>query len=216
MPRPSVRFRVHSAPAALVTVAAVCGAPGAALAAPTRGHATSCHGALSRAATADEPNALSYLFSCNGRVGGYTIIVNRRDFDFETVDDFSPTASVLVPGVYPGGISPAETFSCQGAIPGAGFNCNGDAKAGELIAGTFDPSDPYCGGVAAGAKPGTPALPRAAVELVVSDDTGAQDGPFRLNLSPACRSPKKHTRPRSKGRGQSKGKSSKHRHNHAH
>jgi hypothetical protein len=61
--------------------------------------------------------------------------------------------------------------------------------------GSFDPIDPYCGGVPAGSKAGSVPEPQALVQLVVTNATGGQDGPFSLNLRPACAKPKpKHKR----------------------
>jgi hypothetical protein len=45
---------------------------------------------------------------------------------------------------------------------------------------------PYCKFLPAHAKPGTPAVPQAIVQLIVTDVTGAQDGPFDLTLKTRC------------------------------
>jgi hypothetical protein len=76
--------------------------------------------------------------------------------------------------------------------------------------GTFDPVDPYCANVPSGSPAGTRPEPTALVELVVTDTTGAEDGPFRLHLSGTCPvvhvvkpkpKPKKHkSKQRSAGR----------------
>jgi hypothetical protein len=54
------------------------------------------------------------------------------------------------------------------------------------VNGSVDPIDPYCKTLPAGAKPGTAAIPQASVSLVVTDVTGAQDGPFRIYYSQKC------------------------------
>jgi hypothetical protein len=52
--------------------------------------------------------------------------------------------------------------------------------------GTIDTARPYCKNFIWGQKPGTPAQPRALVQLLVTDTTGAQDGPFRLYYTGTC------------------------------
>jgi hypothetical protein len=163
---------------------------------------TSCHGGLTRAATSDEPNLLAYKFSCSNEITAYTVTVNRTLSDFSAADDFSTTATVVDAQ---GNLVPTESFGCEGTIPGAGFNCNGDATPGHFVEGTFDTSDPYCGGVPAGAPKGARPLPQALVQLIVSDKTGAENGPFRLNISPACPKPKvTHHKKKHKHKGKKK------------
>ena len=95
-----------------------------------------------------------------------------------------------------------ESFSCSGTIPGNGVNCN--AGAGGYMAapnwaeGTFDITDPYCPNIPKGSPAGTKPEPGAVVELVVSDTTGAEDGPFRLRLAGKC--PAVHVKPKSKSK----------------
>jgi hypothetical protein len=52
--------------------------------------------------------------------------------------------------------------------------------------GTFDTADPYCRNIPKGAPAGTKPEPAAVVRLVVTDSTGAEDGPFRLRLADKC------------------------------
>jgi len=83
--------------------------------------------------------------------------------------------------------------ACSGEIPGYGINCNAGA-GGSIVSpdwaeGTFDTTEPYCANIPPGSKPGTKPDPAAVVELVVSDTTGAEDGPFRLRLSGKCPAP---------------------------
>jgi hypothetical protein len=146
-----------------------------------------------------DPNLMAYHFRCDGPITAYTVVVNRTPFDLEVVDDFSTTANVTTAGV----IVPTESFGCEGTLPGNGTNCNGKADAYFDVSGTFDTTDPFCGGYAAGAKwPAKPA-PAAVAQLIVTDATGAQDGPFLLNATPACKpvkplpkpKPKKHKKP---------------------
>jgi hypothetical protein len=147
-----------------------------------------CYGALAGAPTADQPNLMNYQFKCDRRITAYTIIANRRPRDFDVIDNFSTTADVLDPS---GNIVPTQSFLCEGDLPGDGFNCNTGtfgSYAGALstIKGTLSLTDPYCKTLAANAVPGTYATPQATVQLVVTDVTGAQDGPFRLTPAGAC------------------------------
>jgi len=52
--------------------------------------------------------------------------------------------------------------------------------------GSFDLVQPYCAYLPAKAKPGTPAVPQAIVSVVVTDNSGAEDGPFYLSLASKC------------------------------
>lgn len=146
---------------------------------------TVCSGGLRNdpaASPTGDPNLTDYTFRCNGDITAYSLLINRTIGDFETMDDFSTTADVTTAGA----IVATESFNCEGLLPGLGINCNGKASAYHDISGTFDTSDPYCGGYAAGAK--WPAKPeaQAMVQLIVTDLTGAENGPFRLDVTPAC------------------------------
>lgn len=148
--------------------------------------AANCYGHLSKAPTTDEPNNLNYKFNCDHRITAYTLIVNRGRSDTETVDDFSTVALVVEPN---GDVDPSASFNCEGTLPGPGMNCNaggGHMSAWSYAEGSFDTTDPYCKSIPPGSPPGTRALPTALVQLVVTDTSGAQDGPFRLLLDSAC------------------------------
>jgi hypothetical protein len=170
--------------------AALCGvlASSAGAAAPTPESTTNCGGSLTpgKPTTAD-PNLLSYKFNCDYAISSYTLIVNRGLTDNPTVDDFSSTAGVFEDS---GIADPKEIFSCSATLPGYGINCNGGAggylTAPEFAEGTFDPTAPYCATIPAGSPAGTKPDRTAVVELVVTDATGAQDGPFRLHLDATC------------------------------
>jgi hypothetical protein len=162
-------------------------------AAPTPESTTSCGGTVNRLKpTLNDPNLLSYQFSCDWGITSYTLIVNRKPNDFSTIDDFSSSVSVFDPD---GNADPKEVFGCSGTIPGDGVNCN--AGAGGIMAapnvaeGQIDTTDPYCPFIPKGSPKGTKPQPGAVVQLVVSDTTGAEDGPFRLYLSGKCPSPAK-------------------------
>jgi hypothetical protein len=175
---------------------------------PTPESATICGGSLTKdpsaTPTSDDPNLIDYKFHCDGDITAYTLIANRRLWDFETMDDFSTTASVN--DAADQNIVSNQSFGCEGTLPGNGINCNAGAgglmSAWNNVHGTFDLTDPYCKNIPAGAKPGTYAEPQAMVQLIVTDTTGAEDGPFRINLSSPCPAvlnrvppaPKKHPR----------------------
>ena len=157
-------------------------------AATTPESATSCGGSLTWAKpTTNDPNLLAYKFRCDWGVSAYTLIVNRGLNDDTTVDDFSSSAGVF--DTLDNAVA-TESFGCAGTIPGNGVNCNAGAggylPAPDSAEGSFDTSDPYCANIPAGSPAGTQPEPTALVELVVTDTTGAEDGPFRLRLHGSC------------------------------
>ena len=157
-------------------------------AAPPPESTANCYGTLTPTPTSEEPNLLDYRFHCDSRITAYTVIVNRG-VSGETIDDFSPNANVFEPdGTTP---NSTTTWSCEGTVPSLSTNCNTGAQGAVMYAwdwadGTIDPIDPFCKNLPAGAKPGTPAEPKALVQLLVSDASGAQDGPFRLSYTGTC------------------------------
>ena len=72
-------------------------------------------------------------------------------------------------------VTAATTYTSLGCIP------NGDSVQGQIQLAA-----PYCAYIPKGSKAGTPRVPRAIVNLVVTDDSGAQDGPFELTPSFKC------------------------------
>ena len=174
--------------------------PAALAATPTPESATQCGGILKRAKpSADDPNQLSYKFTCDWGVSAYTLIVTRKPNDDATIDDFASSVSVLDPTGNP---LSTQSFGCFGGIPGNGINCN--AGAGGYMAapnwaeGTIDLTEPYCANIPKGSPAGTKPDPSAVVQLIVSDTTGAEDGPFRLRLSGKC--PAVHIKPKAKSK----------------
>ena len=157
--------------------------------------ATSCSGSLASDPTGkslDEPDLTDYSFYCDGGITAYSIVVDKVRSDQNNIDDYNPN-----PLVYTGGdlstVSTTESVNCGGAIPSNGIDCYsldgataGFIAPGDTIVGSVDLTDQYCAYLPKGAKPGTPAVPRATVELIVTDSTGAQDGPFELHPTKAC------------------------------
>jgi hypothetical protein len=197
---------------ALVTLAVallggvMVGQAAAATPLPTPESATTCGGSLTKAkATVDDPYLVNYKFNCDWGITGYTVIINRGNSD-ATVDDFASS-----PGVFDALDNPVSVaVSCSGTIPGDGVNCNAGAggfvAAPDFVEGTFDLTEPYCANIPKGSRPGTQPDPAAFVQLVVSDTTGAEDGPFRLRLNGTC--PVVHVvkpKPKAKTGGSKKG-----------
>lgn len=172
---------------------------------PVPGSTTHCGGVLTRAtATVDDPNQLAYKFNCDYSISSYTLSVSRGLSTDSTVDDFSSGPSVFDTG---GNAVSNEAFNCTGTIPGSGLNC-GDAgvalTAPDFVQGTFDTTAPYCPSIPAGSPAGTKPDAAAVVQLVVTDTTGAEDGPFRLRLGGTC--PTVHVVKPSKTKHKSKSK----------
>lgn len=178
--------------AAAIAAAMLAGGVGAAGAATpvTPESLTNCGGTLTPDATGasqGEPNLLDYAFNCDTPITGYTITVDRLPSDLGNVDNYSANASVVLSTGIP---SPTESITCEGTTPSNGVNCN--LGAGGLMdsyasaQGSFDLVQPYCAYLPAKAKPGTPAVPQAIVSVVVTDNSGAEDGPFYLSLASKC------------------------------
>jgi hypothetical protein len=186
---------------------------GAATVTPTS--LTECGGTVSPdSGTPDEPNLLDYKFSCDSGITAYTVIVQQLGDSASggTIDDYNSAPSVFeTDGVTP---SPTESITCEGTTPSDGINCNTGTQGVQLSDGYFaegsvDPIGAYCKHLPLDAngktitKPGTLAIPKATVQLVVTDYTGAQDGPFALGSTKACPSvpnvvPTPKTKPKTK------------------
>jgi hypothetical protein len=192
---------------------------------------TDCGGTVSPdsgGAAAEEPNLRDYKFNCDGGITAYTVIVQQFGDSVSggAIDDYNSAPSVFeTDGVTP---SPTESITCEGTTPSSGINCNLGAAGTQLTDGYFaegsiDPIGAYCKHLPTDAngktitKPGTLAIPKATVQLVVTDWTGAQDGPFTLGSTKTCPTvpnvvptpspkPKKKTKPTTpkKNKGTSK------------
>ena len=165
---------------------------------------TQCSGVLSpdpAGKSQDEPDLLDYAFYCNGGITAYTIVGDRVRSDGDNIDDYNPSplvytagsASSLATVAADGTVSSTESITCGGTTPSNGINCYslvgsnaGFINPGDTIVGSIDPTDQYCSYLPKGAAAGTPAVPRLTVELIVTDSTGAEDGPFELQPTKAC------------------------------
>ncbi len=165
---------------------------------------TDCSGTVfpdSGAKAAGEPNLLDYKFRCDYGITAYTVIVEQLgDAKFGgTIDDYNPAPEVLeADGLTP---SSTESIICEGTTPSDGIDCNfgtlGASLTGGFYAdGSIDPTAPFCEHLPTNAagktidKPGTVAIPDAAVYLVATDTTGGQNGPFLLGYAKGNTCPK--------------------------
>ncbi len=158
---------------------------------------TSCSGSLkpdSGAKKASETGLLDYSFTCNGGIVAYTIIAYQSGDGGSAIQDFAPSPLILeTDNRTP---SPTETVTCEGAQPSNGINCNTGTYLSEITGGYYTDGSiqlgqTYCKHLPTPAKgktlrPGTPAIATARVQLIVTDWSGAQDGPFALRESKAC------------------------------
>jgi hypothetical protein len=158
---------------------------------------TDCGGKVSAdpsGKAAGEPNLLDYRFQCDGGISAYTVLISQQGDKGGSIDDYNPSPSVFeTDGLTP---SATESITCEGTTPSNGINCAGAAKDqqvtdGFVVQGTVDPIQAYCKHLPTDAngklaKPGTAAVPQAVVQLVVTDYTGAEDGPFNLGPAKAC------------------------------
>ena len=160
----------------------------------------SCGSAIPAGAT--DPSGYSWNFS--GNIWSYTIVVTRRKDNGSNVTYEAPTANVLNSS---GAIDPTQYVNCSSAVPSDGFSCSapgpGASSASDFsngatpylpyipaldtVTGGFSLAEGYCGFLPKGAKPGTPAVPQATVELIVTDTNGVSEGPFELyHAGKAC------------------------------
>ncbi len=152
------------------------------------------------------PSATSqsgYTWNFSGNIWSYAIVVTRRNDDGNNVTYGAPTANVLSGGV----VDNREYVNCSSFVPSDGFTCTAPGPgastasdlangtnpsylqwipAGEDVTGGFALAHGYCSYLPKGAKAGTPAVPRATVELFVTDTNGVTNGPFELNRTGRC------------------------------
>lgn len=116
-------------------------------------------------------------------------------------DGFDCTAGAVVSTT--GGATPSYTDPCTNVTAATTYSNIGCVPNGDSVQGQIQLSEPYCSYLPKGAKAGTPAVPRAVVDLVVTDDSGAEDGPFELTPAFKCAKvkavvPTKKTKPKHK------------------
>jgi hypothetical protein len=159
-------------------------------------------GLLGTGATETDPSGYSWNFS--GNIWSYTIVVTRRKDNGNNVTYEAPTANVLTAS---GAVDATQYVNCSSAVPSDGFGCSAPGPdgattsdlangsnppylsyipAGEAVTGGFAMTEGYCSFLPKGAKAGTPAVPQATVELIVTDTNGVSEGPFELNRTGKC------------------------------
>ncbi len=99
-------------------------------------------------------------------------------------DGFNCTAGAVVSTT--GGATPAYTNPCTNVTAATTYTNLGCIPNNNTVSGQIQLSAAYCSYIPKGAKAGTPAVPRAEVNLVVTDDSGAEDGPFELTPAFKC------------------------------
>jgi hypothetical protein len=99
-------------------------------------------------------------------------------------DGFDCTGGAVVSTT--GGSTPSYTNPCTNLTADTTYTSLGCIPAGDSVQGQIQLSAPYCAYIPKKAKAGTPKVPRAIVDLVVTDDSGAQDGPFELTPAFKC------------------------------
>jgi hypothetical protein len=178
----------------LAALALVCGALAAspARAATPAPSAVTCSGHVDRGVDAAAPDQIDVAFGCSADIKSFTVISGAPIGLFAvSAEVFDHTTQAIVE---------ADSFFCEGLIPGDGFNCTGYAHAGKDIKTTFETSDPVCST--------TEATPRLKVQIVIADLNGATAGPFRLRGPEKCPKPK----PAKPAGGKKHGRKHHHRH----
>jgi len=151
---------------------------------------------------ATDPSGYTWNFS--GDIWSYAIIVTRRKDNGNNVTYEAPTANLFTPS---GAADGTQYVNCSSAVPSDGFSCSapgpgaGSATdlangtnppylayipAGDRITGGFALTEGYCSFLPKGARAGTPAVPQATVELIVTDTNGVTEGPFELTRTGKC------------------------------
>jgi hypothetical protein len=159
-------------------------------------------GCASSISGATDPSGYTWNFS--GNIWSYTIIVTRRQDKGNNVTYEAPTANLLTPA---SGVDATQYVNCSSAVPSDGFSCSAPGPgassatdlangtnppylsyipAGDRITGGFALAEGYCSFLPKGARPGTPAVPQATVELIVTDTNGVSEGPFELTRTGKC------------------------------
>ncbi len=163
---------------------------------------TNCYGSLKADATgkgSGQSNQLDYSITCSTDISSYTVFAVRQQDADNNIQQYNTNPDVVYPSTFPtpglAGTVSSQGVNCEGVIPSDGVNCyaqtvGSDGKTPVLGAisawfttqGSISLDEPYCKYLPKGAKPGTAAVPTAIVEYIVTDNTGAEDGPFVLSL----------------------------------
>jgi len=188
---PGVRPRGRVLLAAAIALGAwalaiIAGPARAATPAPS---AVTCSGHADRGNDPTQPDRIDIAFGCSGDIRSFTVISSAPIGGFEvSAEVFDHVTQAIVE---------ADSFFCEGPIPGDGFNCTGAAHAGKDIKAAFETFDPVCSE--------TDVTPPLKLQVVISDANGATAGPFRLRGPEPCAKPKP-ARPAARGRKHRRGR----------
>lgn len=172
LPGAGVRARALLAAALMLACGLV--AAGTARAATPPPSAVTCSGHADRGLDAALPDRLDIAFGCSGDIKSFTVVSSAQ------IGEFAVSAEVYDHATQ--AIVEADSFFCEGLIPGEGFNCAGAAHAGLDVKTSFETLEPVCSE--------TEETERLKLQVVISDVNGATAGPFRLRGPEACAKPK--------------------------
>jgi len=174
LPGVRMRGRVLLAAAVALGGCALALVTGPAYAATPAPSAVTCSGHADRGDDPTLPDRVDFAFGCSGDIRSFTLISSALVGGFEvSAEVFEHSTQAIVE---------ADSFFCEGLIPGDGFNCTGGAHAGKDVRGAFETNDPICSD--------TEVTPPLSLFVVVSDVNGATAGPFRLRGPERCAKPK--------------------------
>lgn len=173
LPGVRLRGRVLLAAAIALSCAALAIVVGSARAATPPPSAVTCSGHADRGNDPTLPDRVDVAFGCSGDIRSFTVLSSAPIGGFEvSAEVYDHTTQAIVE---------ADSFFCEGLIPGDGFNCTGIAHAGKDVRTAFETNDPICSETAP--------TERLKVQVVVSDVNGATAGPFRLRGPEKCPKP---------------------------
>ncbi len=169
-----LRGRVLLAAAIALSACAFALVAGPARAATPAPSAVTCSGHAGRGTHPTAPDRVDIAFGCSGDIRSFTVISSAPIGGFEvSAEVYDHVTQAIVE---------ADSFFCEGPIPGDGFNCTGAGHAGKDIKTAFETLDPICSAIEVTAP--------LKLQVVISDANGATAGPFRLRGPESCAKPK--------------------------
>lgn len=169
-----LRGRVLLAAAIALSASALALVAGPARAATPAPSAVTCSGHADRGTDPTAPDRVDVAFGCSGDIKSFTVISSAPIGGFEvSAEVYDHVTQAIVE---------ADSFFCEGPIPGDGFNCTGAGHAGKDIKTAFETFDPICSA--------TEITDPLKLQVVISDANGATAGPFRLRGPEPCAKPK--------------------------
>ncbi|HKG39231.1 MAG TPA: hypothetical protein VKB25_09610 [Conexibacter sp.] len=173
---PGVRLRgrvLVAAAAAALALSLGALAAGPARAATPPPSAVTCSGHADRGNDPTLPDRIDVAFGCSGDIRSFTVVSSAPIGGFEvSAEVFDHVTQAIVE---------ADSFFCEGLIPGDGFNCTGAAHAGKDVRTAFETNESVCSE--------TEITPPLRIQVVVADVNGATAGPFRLRGPDKCPKP---------------------------